>query len=313
MLEGADVARRHMMSKLASVFGRTCARLLGAVLLLASYAKAVDPQDFVASLREMVPVPATLAFAFGLAVIGYEAGLGTALLGGSRRRGVLVLATATFLIFVGAVAWQLVRPGEAASCGCFGRLLERTPAQALYEDVAFVILSGCAWLGGAAPTAALRPWPVVLVAGTAVALALCAPWLPLDDHVTALAPGVTVAATHLDEVVPELRTGRHLVLLLDRADPATSARIVDLNERLKLPGGPTSVWGVADDDSRLAVAFLWSAGPAFQVRSAPPRMLRRLYRTLPRSALIDGGHVVATWSGFPSDATLDSLSRGELP
>lgn len=300
-------------SRLRTVFGRTSARLLGAVLLLAAYGKAVDPQAFAASLRELVQVPATLAYVWALAVVGYEAGLGTALLGGSRRRSVLVLANATFLVFVATVAWQLVRPGEAAACGCFGRLLERTPLQALYEDVAFVILSGCAWLGGAAPTARLRPWPSVLGAGTGVALALCAPWLPLDDHVTALAPGVTVAATHLDEIVPELRTGRHLVLLLDRADPATSARIVHLDERLKLPGGPTSVWGVADDDPRLAVAFLWSAGPAFEVRSAPPPMLRRLYRTLPRSALIDGGHVVATWSGFPSDATLDALSRGELP
>jgi hypothetical protein len=124
---------------------------------------------------------------------------------------------------------------------------------------------------------------------------------------------VTVEATHLDEIVPELRAGRHLVLLLDRADPATRTRIAHLNERLGLPGGATPVWGFADDDPELSAAFLWSAGPAFEVRGVPPRMLRRLYRTLPRSALVDGGRVVATWSGFPSDATLEALARGELP
>jgi hypothetical protein len=289
------------------------ARLLGAVLLLAAYAKAIDPQGFAVHLREMLPVPAAAAYVCGLVVVAFEAGLGTALLGGSRHRRVLLLASATFLVFVGIVGWQLVRPGEAAACGCFGQLLERTPWQALYEDVGFVVLSGLAWLGRTARPAVLRKGPSVFGAGAGVALALCAPWLTLDDHATALAPGVTVAATHLDEIVPELRTGRHLVLLLDRADPATRARIMHLNERLKLPGGPTPVWGVADDDRELAIAFLWSAGPAFEVRSAPPRMLRRLYRALPRSALIDGGQVVATWSGFPSDATLDALARRALP
>jgi len=301
------------MSKLGRVLGQTSARLLGAVLLLAAYAKAIDPAGFAVRLYEMLPVPAAAAYACGLAVVAFEAGLGAALLAGARHRRVLLLTSATFLVFVGIVAWQLVRPGEAASCGCFGQLLERTPWHALYEDVGFAALSGLAWVGGTAPPAVQRWGPGVLGAGAGVVLALCAPWLPLDDHATALAPGVTVAATRLDEIVPELRTGRHLVLLLDRADPATRARIVPLNERLKLPGGPTPVWGVADDDRALATEFLWSAGPAFEVRSAPPRMLRRLYRALPRSALIDGGHVVATWSGFPSDATLDVLARGELP
>ena len=102
-------------------------------------------------------------------------------------------------------------------------------------------------------------------------------------------------------------------LLLDRADPSTRARMADLNERLKLPRGATPVVGIADDDPQLAAAFLWAAGPAFEVHGAPPRMLRRLYRTLPRSALFDGGRVIATWTGFPSDAVLDRLARGDLP
>src|SRR5262249_8754205 len=146
-----------------------------------------------------------------------------------------------------------------------------------------------------------------------VALAIAAPTLPLDDHATALAPGVSVAATHLDEVIPDLRTGRHLVLLLDRADPATIAAVPQLGRTLHLPCGTTRVWGVADDDAKLAAAFLWSAGPAFEVRSAPRRMLRTLYRTLPRSALIDDGRVLRTWTGFPPDDTLAALARGESP
>jgi hypothetical protein len=121
-----------------------------------------------------------------------------------------------------------------------------------------------------------------------------------------------VSATKLDAVVPELRTGRHLVLLLDRADPATRSRIGTLNTALHLPGGATPVWGVAADDPALALEFMWAAGPAFEVRGAPPTVLRRLYRTLPRSALVDAGTVVRTWSGLPPDDELARLARGDV-
>jgi hypothetical protein len=299
------------MSKLR-IPGALAACFLGAVLLLAAYAKAIDPHGFALRLRDM-PVWSAIAYPGALVIIAFEAGLGAALLAGSRHPLVLLLTNGTFLLFVGIVVWQLLRPGGAVTCGCFGQLLERTPRQALYEDVGFATLSGLAWLGRTAGSDVLRRGPSVLGAGAGITLALCAPWLPLDDQATALAPGTTVEATQLDGIVPELRAGRHLVLLLDRADPTTRTRIAHLNERLKLPHGATAVWGVADDDPELAAAFLWSAGPAFEVRSAPPRMLRRLYRTLPRTALVDGGRVVETWSGFPSDATLDALARGELP
>ena len=301
------------MSKLGGILGPASARVLGAVLLLAAYAKAIDPAGFATSLRDLLPVPVTAAHVWGLLVIAFEAGLGTVLLFGARDRRVLLLTNATFLTFVGIVAWQLVRPGEATACGCFGQLLERTPRQALFEDLGFAALSGLAWIGGGTRPGTQRRAPGIVGAGAGMVLALLAPWLPLDDHATALAPGVTIAATQLDQIIPELQTGRQLVLLLDRRDPDTAGRIPHLNARLKLPGGPTPVWGVADDDPAAATAFLWSAGPAFEIRSAPPRMLRRLYRALPRSALIDGGHVVATWNGFPSDAALDVLARGELP
>ncbi len=305
-------AGRRGFPKLGAL-GPVAARLLGVVLLVAAYAKAIYARGAAARLRDMLPVPAGLAYPAALAVIAFEAGLGAALLAHPRHRRVLLVGSATFLAFVTVVAWQLVRPEGAAACGCFGQLLERTPRQALYEDLGLAGLSGLAWLGSPAPRGARLPWAGVLGACAGVAFALLAPRLPLDVHATALAPGVAVEATQLDQVIPELRAGRHLVLLLDRADPATRARIPHLNARLGLPRGGTRVWGVADDNPDLAAAFLWSAGPAFEVRGAPPQMLRRLYRTLPRSALVDGGRVVATWSGFPPDAALDALARGELP
>src|SRR5579885_54294 len=285
-------AGRRGLPKLGAL-APVAARLLGVVLLVAAYAKAIYARGAAARLRDMLPVPAGLAYPAALAVIAFEAGLGAALLAHPRHRRVLLVGSATFLAFVTVVAWQLVRPEGAAACGCFGQLLERTPRQALYEDLGLAGLSGLAWLGSPAPRGARLPWAGVLGACAGVAFALLAP--------------------RLAQFLPDRRAGRRLVLRPDRADPATRARIPHLNARLGLPRGGTRVWGVADDNPDLAAACLWSAGPAFEVRGAPPQMLRRLYRTLPRSALVDGGRVVATWSGFPPDAALDALSRGELP
>lgn len=300
-------------ARLSAVAGGLAARLLGLVLLVAAYAKALDPTLFASQIVDLVPLPGSLAQATAVAMIAFEAGLGGALLAGWRHPLVLVVTNVTFVAFLAIVTWQMTHPSETAeSCGCFGALVERTPEQAFVEDLVFVALSGIAWLGR--PTPARARWlPALLGAVAGGAFAIVAPALPLDDHATALAPGVTIGATKLDEVVPDLRRGRHLVLLLDRADPAMAAAIGTLNTRLRLPGGGTTVWGVAADDPALATAFMWSAGPAFEVRSAPAAMLRTLYRTLPRSALVDDGRIVETWTGFPPDAALDRMAGGDLP
>lgn len=305
---------RPTMTRFGPLLGSFAARLLGVVLLVAAYAKAIDPQRFAGDLAVLLPLPFLPFGVLAVALVAFEAGLGMALLLGWRHPLVLAVTNLTMLVFLAVVGWQLVSPDAAGtSCGCFGQLLERTPAQAFVEDVVFLVLSGVAWIGRTAPALAPRPWATLVAAGVAAAFAVAAPSLPLDDHATALAPGVAVEATRLTEVVPELESGRHLVLLFDRADPATQAAIAPLNARLGLPNARLGVWGVAPDDPEQTMAFLWAAGPAFTVRSTAPTMLRNLYRTLPRSALVDEGRLVATWNGFPPDPVLDALARGESP
>jgi hypothetical protein len=300
-------------ARLTSLAGGLAARLLGLVLLVAAYAKALDPALFASQIADLVPLPAALAHPAAIAAIAFEGGLGAALLAGWRHPLLLGVTNLTFVAFLGIVLWQWWHPSEAgASCGCFGALVERTPEQAVIEDVVFVTLSAVAWLGRPSPARA-RWVAAVLGAVVGGALAIASPSLPLDDQATALAPGRTVEQTKLDEVIADLKTGRHLVLLLDRGDAATQARIPELNQRLGLPTGGTRVWGVAADDPALASAFMFSAGPAFEIRSAPAAMLRTLYRTLPRSALVDDGRIVETWTGFPPDPALDRMARGELP
>jgi hypothetical protein len=45
--------------------------------------------------------------------------------------------------------------------------------------------------------------------------------------------------------------------------------------------------------------FQWELGPTFEIRHAPPQLLRPLYRRAPRSALIENGTVLRTYDGLP--------------
>ena len=128
--------------------GGLAAAILGLVLLVAAYAKAIDPGLFALQLQDLAPLPLGLAHVLAVLLVGFEAGLGAALVVGWRTPTILLVTNVTFLLFLGVVLWHLWSPGDAgASCGCFGNLIERTPQQAVAEDLLFLGVSGLAWLG----------------------------------------------------------------------------------------------------------------------------------------------------------------------
>ena len=117
---------------------------LGSLLLVAAWAKAVEPGAFV----EQVQLEG-LDFLFSsktvaLSALALETGLGMALLTGLRQLWILIPSTTliSFFLFLTARNYWLVREGirdENSSCGCFGNLLERTPGEALWQDL-FLLL-----------------------------------------------------------------------------------------------------------------------------------------------------------------------------
>lgn len=124
--------------------GSLGARFLGAVLLMATWAKAVDPGAFAEQIRLE-----QLDFFFSagtvtLIALAVEAGLGTALFLGVRRLWVLVPSTllVIFFLFLTGRNYWLVANGlrdANAACGCFGTLLVRTPAEALWQDLLLLV------------------------------------------------------------------------------------------------------------------------------------------------------------------------------
>lgn len=300
--------------------------LLGLVFLIAAIPKALDPAAFAEQISfEGLDLFLPAGFLAWLVVV-VEAGLGTALILGLRKRWVLVPSGLLVLCFVFLTARAYLRwaSGEldaSSACGCFGNLLDRSPAEALWQDLLLLVppFLIAALVGGDPARRKLGARGLVVAAVTAAValLAWAAPSLPLDDAATRLGVGVRVdelcagadkpgsQRVCLDILVPELLEGRHRVAI-DRLDSAGIEGVVDALNHLHQLDPESRVWLLADANDEQVQTFFWEWGPLFEVREAPLPMLRPLYRSLPRGFEVENGTVTRTWAGLPSDGLLAS-------
>ena len=317
------------------MLGYAGALVLGASLLVAAYAKSIDPNAFAEQIRAEGLDVGLSASTLALCGIAVEVALGALLVLGVRRLWVLVpaaLLVGFFLFLTGRGYWRFVHgtlPADA-SCGCFGNLIERTPAEAFWQDAALLLPAlALAFVGRSrrrvdgepAPSGRLAPpWGRALVAFAlttgAVVLAHRAPGLPLDNLATRLKPGVGLGdlcagggqdRVCLGSVVPELETGSHVVVVADLADPALAGAVEQLNAYAQTGRGPR-LWVLSGGTPEQTRAFFWKNGPAFEIREVPQALLRPLYRKLPRAFVVENGRVARTWSTLPP---LDTLGGGE--
>jgi uncharacterized membrane protein YgcG len=328
-------------------FGRAIGILggcvLGGILLVAVWGKALDPAAFAEQIHADGLDRLLPAGVLALLALALEAGLGLALLLAVRRLWVLVPATLLvvfFLLLNGRAYWLAAhgQAGAAASCGCFGNLVQRTPAEAFWQDLALLALPlALAFVGRDRDQPRLPAVRTALVALFAIAVpvfAWRAPELPLDDLATRLAPGATMSTVCaggggggagrsggrsgggsggaaggsaagaragtvcLDTVAPELDHGNHLVVLDDVDDPALARAVAGLNAYADAPGA-AAVWVLTASEAKRQRLFFWRWGPTFKIVEAPPELLRPLYRRLPRSFAVQDGRVTATFSGLP--------------
>ena len=120
--------------------GKTACIFLGGILLFASYAKLLEPGGFVEQIHLEGLDFWLSATAIAVVAIFLETCLGILLLLGVTNRIVLAgtaLLTLFFLYLTGQNYWlvsQGLRDPEA-SCGCFGDLIQRTAAQAFWQDL----------------------------------------------------------------------------------------------------------------------------------------------------------------------------------
>ena len=321
--DGAERANALMMRTDGQVrdwrfwLGTVGAFVLGSVLLFAAWAKAVDPVAF-AGLIETEGLDIGLsASTWSLSMIVAEVALGLALVLGLRRLWALLPASAMILLFVflnGRAYWRFANGilDEESSCGCFGSLLSRTPAEAFWQDLFLLVpplLLSFLARPGVISRERLRVAVVVLVSVAAAIFAWRAPELPLDDLATRLKPGVEITdfcagrdaedtvRVCLDILMPELQVGRHIVVIASLENEELLAGMDSLNQ-VAGGGGPT-LWLATDALEAERQAFYWEWAPVFEVREVPLALIKPLYRRQPRSFRVESGTVTQTWSGLP--------------
>jgi uncharacterized membrane protein YphA (DoxX/SURF4 family) len=128
---------KPLLGIVASIF-------LGGVFLLAVAGKLIEPGAFAEQIRLEGLDFLLSAETVAVLALALETGLGLALVLGVRYRPVLILTgllIVFFLFLTGRNYWlvaQGLRDAEA-SCGCFGSLVERTPAEAFWQDLFLLV------------------------------------------------------------------------------------------------------------------------------------------------------------------------------
>ena len=302
-------AWRRYLSIIGSVF-------LGAVFLVAAWAKSIDPVSFASTIRNEGLEILLPAFAIGLIALFLEWALGAALLFAVRWRWVLIPTTglvAFFLFLTGRKYWRWSQGIEVdSSCGCFGNLVQRTPAEAFWQDLLLMVPALLlAWLATSSRPPRLRLGLSLVIGILLTVFAWRAPELPIDHLATKLKVDMPIlehcvgaegdAQVCMDAILPEMREGEHLVVIAALDDPTFVEAVPALNERALdgLSGEAPSFWVLSSADEEAVFTFRFSHGPIFELREAPEALTRPLYRRLPRSFQVIDGLVTETWDGLP--------------
>jgi uncharacterized membrane protein YphA (DoxX/SURF4 family) len=267
---------------------------LGLIFLVAGALKVIDPVEFARQMSEYGIIGRGLSDLGAPILIAFELTLALALIVGVRPRRTALVACGLLVFFIAAEGYGLSQ-GRTEACGCFGAHVQRTPQQVIVEDLLFIGLALLSlwglrhWRGASRRRAA-----VVVAAGGLLALsaAIASPSLPIDSLVTALEEGRSLEEMGIAETAPGLGQGRHLVALIDVADPDAADTAARLDALAIEPGAPGVIaLTPATEEERLAFTLL--AYPEFDVYNVDRPVLKRLYRRLPRFFLIEAGRVVA--------------------
>lgn len=289
--------RARWMLRLA---GRIAGRVLGAILLVAGVMKALAPQVFAEQIADydLVTNPVLVGVA-AYAIVIAECGLGAALLANLRPRITLALTSLLLLLFLGAVGWALAT-GATENCGCFGPW-ERTPAEALVEDLVLLGLAGWAWWGRRFAPAPTNPLKLAVVGAALVAGVMLPAVASMAGVAAPGAAGVVGAETfrtlEAEELPASLAEGELLVLAMSTECQHCRDAVPSVNALAADPRMPKLV-AVAFEDRVDRGLFREDYGAEYPVGEiSKADMMSLVGKEFPRLFLVRDGVVVAVWDG----------------
>ena len=294
-------------------------RIMGLVFLVAGLTKIWQPVLF---FWEAVPHAQILAgeeawesAARAALLMGpLECVVGLALLVDWKPRLTLPVATLlmAFFVLITALAWHR---GAEESCGCFGALVERSPGEALVEDIAMLGLLLFSWWGLRRRSAGRAPWGRwVVVAGAVASLAVLAfRYVPERDRISEsdLQVGIQLAGLSLADADIDLTQGAYLVEFYSPKCSHCQRAVPKLNSWAADPTVPKLIaLSVFDKDDPETKQFKKQFQPRYTMAAITITDFMRMTRGhgYPRLAYVVDGVIERVWES-ESMPSLETLKR----
>ena len=282
-----------------------CRIVLGSVFIVSGLMKTLDAQSFLATLpyyhlpEWLIPLGALIPAME--VVIGFAFIVGLALpLTALAAVGLLVVFSALLIIGIAG--------GELETCGCFGRLLEQSPASALFRNLILLILTAPIWnyyrkVSFAWPIWKMSPAvAVLLIAGTMTGYTVHAP--QIDDSLASIGNFFPTENILSDEV-PDL-VGEHFLFVFS----VDCEHCWNVIENVKTIAADTnySVIGIAGSSPTKIAWFREAFDAQFPIYSYDVQTFREAFRTWPALYYVQDGLIVGRIeTEVPARITLEEV------
>ncbi len=280
--------------------------IVGLVLLVSGLQKAFGIDLFIRQIRDYQIIVNPLLIILGAwALITIECCLGAALTVNFQPKIAAPLAGILFLIFIAATGWAW-HTGATNDCGCFGSWIERTPKEAMLEDIVLFCFLMISWKWNRS----FKKWPhfakeflvaIAFFAGLSLPLIVG----PVIDRITS---SLTTPAKEgfepfvLNFPEKDLSHGKHIVILMATDCPHCREEMENLNKIAEDKGLPDVIAFVMNNKEQRD-DFIFEFEPAFEIYQIKDDDYWRLLGDgeIPRIILINDGIVIKKWDLTPPD------------
>lgn len=294
---------------------------MGLVFLVAGATKSWDPVLFyweAVSYYELLGISFQnwASFARPTLVLGpIEFTVGMALIVNWRPAIALPSGLALMLLFVGLTGYAWHQEADM-NCGCFGALVDRTPGEALVEDIVMLAALLFAWKWGThKPSVATARW--VGLAGLVALVITGVRFYPESARVedSDLATGVRLKGLNITGSELDLDEGDYLIVLFSPKCAHCKRAVPRLNQWADEPELPAVVglhsFGQESDGLK---SFRASMRPRFETPTISSSDWKRLTwrHGFPRMAFIRDGVVQNVWerNEMPTVKRLVQITSG---
>lgn len=290
--------------------------LVGLVLLISSLPKSFEIDLFIRQVGDydIISHPVLTMFgAWGVVITEYT--LGTALILNYRPRIAIPPAVLLILIFIGATGWAWYT-GATDDCSCFGSWVERTPGEAMVEDLFILGALIYSWFFNKKR----KKWPFYIRESIILAALVAGIVIPLltgtlPDRISRLISGPVEEgkeAFRLEDFSSyDLSTGRYLIVVMATDCSHCRALMEDMimiGDDDELP--PLVALVMNDKEQR--EDFIDEYELDFDLYQIAADDFWRLLEEgeIPRTILIDNGIIIKKWDfAFPDIEDIKSLLK----